>query len=202
MYAIVAQLTYEPGQSAAGQAQLAEFVALRAQQPGYRGAIELDTGDQQTLLLTCWESQAQHEAANVVLRAAAEQAIPLLLAAPRQRLGAGAVVGNTIAPGAAPAYARLAEVTYAPGQRDAGQAQVEEYVALRAQQPGFRGSMGIDMGAERRLVLVCWASQAQFAAAQPVLGPAAARLLAPLFGAPARQLGDGAVVLDTLTTRA
>jgi len=96
-------------------------------------------------------------------------------------------------------FAIVGETVYAPGQWAAGQAQLDEFWALRAAQPGFRGALQVDEGGGRYLTLLLWDSQAQWEAAHPLLSAAAARLLAPLRAGPTQPLGAGTVVYDTLT---
>ena len=201
MFAMVNATIYAPGQWEAGQAQREEFWALLAAQPGMHGALRLDAGASRFLNLLVWEQQAQWAASRPVVEAAGARLTIPLFATPLQQLGAGEVVRNTITPGATPGFARLGESTYALDRLAAGQAQVDEFWAIRAALPGFLGTIEVDAGAGRSLALSLWASAAQQQAAAPTLAPAVERLLAPLLAAPQRVLGLGAVVYDSLTTR-
>jgi heme-degrading monooxygenase HmoA len=203
MYAILAATSIAPDKQAAYLVYVAETAASRARQPGFLGALSVGTGAGGHLHLSIWETQAAQQAFQTVL-AASQEPMGLPPTASCTVLGAGAILFNTLTAGATPGYVIFSELTYAPGQWVAGQAQTEEYFALRAQQPGYRGTLGFDVGTERRLMVIGWESEAQFAASRAVLVllvPAAARLVAPLFVAPPRHIGDGTVAYDSLTTR-
>ena len=99
-------------------------------------------------------------------------------------------------------FATVNATIYAPGQWEAGQAQREEFWALLAAQPGARGAIRVDTGASRVLNLLVWEQEAQWVASRPVMEPAGARLMIPLFATPLQQLGMGEVVRNTLTAGA
>lgn len=200
MYAVVAETSVAPGAQDAHRHYFAEVAALSAERPGFHGALRVDAGAGRQLDFGVWETWDAWQAGQPVLESYRAR-MGLAPVASRAVLGMGAVLFNTLTAGEIPSCAIISEITYAPGQWDAGRAQTEEYFALRAQQPGYRGTLGIDVGAERRLMLICWESEAQFAASRSVLIPAAARLVAPLFAAPPRHIGDGTVAYDSLTSR-
>ncbi len=201
MVAFVRESVVTPENQAAYRARSAEFAAVRAQQPGFQGALQLDAGAGRSLQLILWESPAAQRAAQPTLQPTLDR-VQALWATPGLLLATGEVLRDTIAAGAAPKFARLGESTWQSGQWVAGQAQVNEFWAIRAALPGFLGTIEVDAGAGRSLALSLWASAAQQQAAAPTLAPAVERLLAPLMAAPQSVLGLGAVVYDSLTTRA
>ena len=201
MVAFVRESVVTPENQAAYRARSAEFAAVRAQQPGFQGALQLDAGAGRSLQLILWESLAAQLAAQPVVQPTLDR-VHALWATPGLLLGTGEVLRNTITTGTASGFARLGESTYALDRLATGQAQVDEFWAIRAALPGFLGTIEVDAGAGRYLSLSLWASAAQQQAATPTLPSAVERLLAPLFAAPQRVLGLGAVVYDSLTTRA
>ena len=98
-------------------------------------------------------------------------------------------------------FATVREVTYDPEQLRQGQAPLEAFAALRARQPGYAGTLTVDAGGGRTFTLTLWESEAQAEAALAVLDPAAQRLMAPLWAAPMRVLGRGAVLGTDLAKR-
>ena len=98
-------------------------------------------------------------------------------------------------------FATVREVTYDPERLRQGQAQMEAFAALRARQPGYAGTLTVDAGGGRTFTLTLWESEAQAEAALAVLDPEAQRLMAPLWAAPMRVLGRGAVLRTDLAKR-
>lgn len=70
---------------------------------------------------------------------------------------------------------------------------------MRAQQPGYRGSIGIEADNNRVVTVTLWDSEEQWEAVRPTLNAAAERLLAPLWTSPSQILASGAVVQDDFT---
>ena len=60
MFAVVRERV--PG-TGVGSEHLAEFRRVRAQQPGYRGIVEVADEDGRILILALWESEEQYRAA-------------------------------------------------------------------------------------------------------------------------------------------
>lgn len=197
MYANIAETVYAPGQREAAQAQIEEFHALGAQQPGYRRTIQVDAGEGCILTLTLWDSAAALEASRPVMGAVAERLLRPHWTGPSRRPGFGEVVRDSRVPGAT--YAVLVANTFAPGQSAAAQAQSDEYRALSDGQQGARGAIFIASDDSTLFVLRLWASEAEQRAAAPALREAFERLIAPQLAAPMRPLGAGAIVRDTLT---
>ena len=80
------------------------------------------------------------------------------------------------------------------GQPDAGRAA---FAALRARQPGFRGSLTVDAGDGKRAIVTLWEDERASVASRRVLEPEAAKLS----GGPSRVVYQGEVIADDLTTR-
>ena len=77
---------------------------------------------------------------------------------------------------------------------EAGQAEIAEFERIHAEQPGFLGSLVVDLGQNRHATVNLWQSQAQAQAALPTVGPVVGRLLAPLMAAESQLLGTGPVI--------
>jgi hypothetical protein len=71
---------------------------------------------------------------------------------------------------------------------------VAEFDRIHGRQPGFLGSLVVDLGEGRTAILNLWESEEQATAALPVVGPAVARLLEPLFADPSQLVGTGEVI--------
>jgi hypothetical protein len=110
------------------------------------------------------------------------------------RLRVGAQRGGTM-------FATVREGTFDPEKLRQGQAQLEEFDALRGRQPGYAGSLIVDAGEGHTFTVTLWESEAQAEAARAVLEPEAQRLMVPLQTAPGRVLGQGAVLVTDLAKR-
>ena len=75
---------------------------------------------------------------------------------------------------------------------------VEEFDALHAGQPGYVGSLAVDLTQGRRLVINVWQSKEHSEAALAALAPQVGRLLNPLMAAPSQFLGAGVVISTDL----
>src|SRR6185503_10618990 len=91
-------------------------------------------------------------------------------------------------------FASVRETTFDPDKLRRGQAQMEEFVALRGRQPGFAGVVTVDAGDGRMLTVTLWESEAQALAARAVLEPEAQRLLGPLSTVQGRFIAQGPVI--------
>ena len=100
-YALLAAVTYAPGQQEAGLAQADEYRALVDAQPGARGAIFIDVGAGRQLVLRLWASEAEQQASSATLRATFDRLVAPWQSAPLQWLGAGAIIRDTDARSAA-----------------------------------------------------------------------------------------------------
>jgi hypothetical protein len=78
-------------------------------------------------------------------------------------------------------------------QADAA-ADVADFDDIHGQQPGFLGSLVVELGEGRNAILNLWESEEHATAALPVVGPAVARLLEPLFAEPSQLVGTGDVI--------
>jgi hypothetical protein len=94
--------------------------------------------------------------------------------------------------------ATVREATYGPDQLRQGQAQRDEFAALRDGQPGFVGRVPVDAGDGRTLTLALRESEAHAAAARVALEPAAQRLLGPRWTTPSRVIAPGPVLRSDL----
>jgi hypothetical protein len=75
---------------------------------------------------------------------------------------------------------------------------LEEFDQLHRTQPGYVGTVIVDLQAGRRLVLNLWESEQHSAAALSVLGPEVSRLLEPLMSHPSELVGAGTVISTDL----
>jgi hypothetical protein len=76
--------------------------------------------------------------------------------------------------------------------RDA-QHELDEFDQTHAAQPGYRGTLSVDLGGNRQLVVNLWESEQQAADARAALTPTVARLLNPVLTQPSQLLGAGPV---------
>ena len=96
-------------------------------------------------------------------------------------------------------FASVREVTYDPEKLARGQTQAEEFRRLRAQQPGYKGTVTVDGEDGRSLTVTLWETPEQQQAAQAVLEPQAQRLMGALWKAPSRVIGRGNVSYNDLS---
>lgn len=75
---------------------------------------------------------------------------------------------------------------------------LKQFDEAHAAQPGYVGSIVVDLQDGRRLVLNLWDSEAHSAAALSVLGPEAARVLNPLMSKPSELIATGPVISTDL----
>ena len=75
---------------------------------------------------------------------------------------------------------------------------LEQFDQMRRTQPGYVGTIVVDLQAGRRLVLNLWESEEYSAAALSVLGPEDGRLLEPLMSHPPELVGAGTVISTDL----
>jgi hypothetical protein len=100
-------------------------------------------------------------------------------------------------------YARVTELTYAPDKLP-NQQLMDQFNQLRAQQPGYRGNLIIDLGNGRRLNIIFHDTKEQSEAAVPTtneaLRPFVEQHLMPLMTAPPRLVSEGPVIFTDLRT--
>lgn len=73
-----------------------------------------------------------------------------------------------------------------------------EFDRIHAAQPGYLGSVAVDLGDGRRFVLNLWESDEHRQAGLAALGPAVERLINPLLSAPSELIGVGEVLATDL----
>jgi hypothetical protein len=81
----------------------------------------------------------------------------------------------------------------------AARRDVEAFNRLHARQPGYVGTLSVDLGEDRRLLVNLWECETHAARALEVLGREVSRVLGPLMAAPSEFLGAGTVVQTDLT---
>ena len=84
--------------------------------------------------------------------------------------------------------------TYDPDKLAAAGESLQRFDQLHAAQPGFLGSLAVDLEDGRRLLLNLWESREHSAAGLSVLGPEVHRVLNPLKLGPSQLLGTGPVL--------
>ncbi len=92
MYGVVRETTFDSKKRADSSEQIEEFARIRAQQPGYLGAVTMDAGNGRTLSVVLWESKEQQEAAGAKLAPEAERLMGPLWTTPARIIGTGNVV--------------------------------------------------------------------------------------------------------------
>ena len=92
MYAIIRDNTFDPAKLMEGRDQFAEFQALHARQPGYKGSIVVDAGDGRQLTINLWESEEQATAALPAMVPEVQRLVEPMMAKPSQLIATGPVV--------------------------------------------------------------------------------------------------------------
>src|SRR5919202_6680975 len=92
-------------------------------------------------------------------------------------------------------YAIIRDNTFDPAKLMEGRDQFAEFQAVHARQPGYKGSIVVDAGNGRQLVVNLWETEEHAAAALPVMAPEVQRLVAPMMVAPSQLIATGPVVL-------
>jgi hypothetical protein len=96
-------------------------------------------------------------------------------------------------------YAVIRKLIYDKDRLAAGgQQQLDEFSAIHERQPGFRGSLVMQVDDGRTVALNIWESEADAMAGLELLRPAVQQLLEPLLEQPAVLIGAGPVVENTL----
>lgn len=207
MWTAVFEFTVDPGNRAAFQATWDEFAALRERQAGFRGTIEVDAGESRMMCLVLWESYTAHEAAYAASDAAAMEGAFnrafALMAVPTKGLAAGEVTGDSLSTaepfGNRPVLAFFNEAVIASDQRVAYDEENRTLWSVRAQQPGFVGSIEFDAGEGRIVWLAIWTSREALQAARESLMSTVDRVHVPVISR--GPLGAGTVVRNTITRR-
>jgi hypothetical protein len=84
--------------------------------------------------------------------------------------------------------------SFAAEKLAAGQDQLSQFDEIHAAQPGFLGSLTVDLGDNRRFVLNLWDDEEHRLAGLNALGPAVERLVNPLLAEPSELIGIGPVI--------
>ncbi len=95
-------------------------------------------------------------------------------------------------------YAILRQLHYDQTRLASASAELKEFQRLHASQPGYRGSLSIDLGGGRRFVMNLWDTEAQAMKGRDALIPVVRRLVEPLLASPAEFVGAGHVVESDL----
>jgi hypothetical protein len=95
-------------------------------------------------------------------------------------------------------YAVVRDNQFDPQRWADGQDQVRAFQAEHARQPGYCGTVVVDVGDGRQLSFTLWRSRAEAEAARGSLGPTIGRTLEPLMARPSVLLGVGEVVYEDL----
>lgn len=84
--------------------------------------------------------------------------------------------------------------TWDEAKRSAAADDVAEFERIHSEQPGFLGSLVVDLGEGRSAIVNLWKSQEHATDALPVVGPAVGRLLEPLMAEQSQMVGAGEVI--------
>jgi hypothetical protein len=95
-------------------------------------------------------------------------------------------------------YAVLRLNSFDPAKLAASGEKLEEFDRVHAAQPGYVGSVVVDLGESRRFVLNLWESEQHSTSALSVLGSEVQRLLVPLLSSPSELIGVGTVLSSDL----
>jgi hypothetical protein len=99
-------------------------------------------------------------------------------------------------------YAVLRLNSFDPAKLVVSADMLEEFEKIHAAQPGYVGSVVVDLGTGRRFALNLWESEQHSVSALQVLGPEVGRLLGPLMVAPSQLIGAGPVLSSDLVRAA
>jgi len=78
----------------------------------------------------------------------------------------------------------------------AARANLAEFDQLHSSQPGYAGSLTVELDDSKRMTINLWETEQDARAALQLLGPEVGRVLAPLTTAPSQLLGAGPVETD------
>ncbi len=85
-----------------------------------------------------------------------------------------------------------------PTELAAAGGQLENFDQVHRAQPGYVGTVVVDLHAGRHLILNLWGSEEHSSAALAVLGPDIERVLNPLMSDPSKLIGVGTVTFTDL----
>src|SRR5688500_11510049 len=92
-------------------------------------------------------------------------------------------------------YAVVRSNTFDPQKLADGGAQMAEFQERHAAQPGYRGTVVVDAGEGKWLLVNLWETKEDASRAWPVLVPEVQRLLEPMMAGPSEFVGAGTVVM-------
>ena len=98
-------------------------------------------------------------------------------------------------------YAVVRRNRYQRAKLAQGRQQLDEFDEIHARQAGFRGTISIDCGDDSVVVLNLWQTEEHAKAGLEVLRPVVQRLLVPLLATESELIGEGKVIVDSVTTR-
>ncbi len=96
-------------------------------------------------------------------------------------------------------YAVIRDNSFDSTKLEPGGAKDAEFQSAHAAQPGYQGSIVVDVGSGRQITLTLWRSQAEAEAARVALGPVIGRAVVPLLAKPLVLVGAGEVRFDDLS---
>jgi Antibiotic biosynthesis monooxygenase len=91
-------------------------------------------------------------------------------------------------------YAILRVNAFDPERLAASADKLQEFDRIHSAQPGFLGTVSVDLEDGRRFLMNIWESAEHARRALPVLAPAVDRLVNPLLSSPSVLVGTGPVV--------
>lgn len=95
-------------------------------------------------------------------------------------------------------YAVLRLNSFDEGKLAGASEKLDAFDEIHSAQPGYVGSVVVDLGGGRRFALNLWESEEHSTAALSVLGPEVGRLLGPLMSGPSELIGVGTVISSDL----
>ena len=91
MFATIREAAFDPGKMARGKDHVDEFWRIRAEQPGYKGALTVDAGGGRAFIITLWETVEDGRTAQDILDAHAQRLMEPFQSGPTRVLGRGHV---------------------------------------------------------------------------------------------------------------
>ncbi len=91
-------------------------------------------------------------------------------------------------------YAVVRELIYDPTKLSNASEQLEEFQRQHASQPGYLGTITVDVGQGSQIVINLWKTEAEAFAGREALEPAVRRLIEPLLSRPSQLIGAGHVI--------
>ena|ERR1051326_979793 len=95
-------------------------------------------------------------------------------------------------------YAIVRDSQFDPRKFGQGREQLDRFQSLHAGQPGYAGTLLVDAGDGRVLIVTMWEDEQLAIAGRDVLGPQVQQLLGPLMTRESRIVGYGPVLATDL----